>query len=175
MIRLALATAPGRHSWRNASTGLGAAARCAGRTLNPRPPPYRNAEDIEVEEAGVTFIVCGQLADERVPADRLAPAVQAGIMPAPMVAGWEAGARSLYFEQPWRQRDVRRRHPDLRGACDGPGRGADDRLRSGGSGARIRSAGGRDPGHAAGNRACTAGELAAKKPRRPLADMLQFL
>lgn len=62
-------------------------------------------DQAKITEAAVTFIVCGQLTDERVLADRLAPVVEAGIMPAPMVQGWEAGARSLYFEQPWRQRD----------------------------------------------------------------------
>lgn len=59
----------------------------------------------KVTEAAVTFIVCGQLADHRVMADRLGPAVEAGIMPAAMVPGWEGAAKSLYFEQPQRQRD----------------------------------------------------------------------
>lgn len=59
----------------------------------------------KITEAAVTFIICGQLADYRALADRLAPAVEAGIMPPIMVPGWEAGAKSLYFEQPWRQRD----------------------------------------------------------------------
>ncbi|MDQ2140629.1 nitroreductase family protein [Alcaligenaceae bacterium B3P038] len=62
-------------------------------------------DQAKVEEAGVTFIVCGQMTDERVLADRLAPAVDAGIMPASMVSSWEAGARMLYAGQVWRQRD----------------------------------------------------------------------
>lgn len=53
----------------------------------------------------MTFIVCGQLANHETLPDRLQPAVDAGIMPAAMVPRWEAGAKSLYFEQPWRQRD----------------------------------------------------------------------
>ncbi|KIQ20488.1 NAD(P)H nitroreductase [Variovorax paradoxus] len=62
-------------------------------------------DQAKITEAAVTFIVVGQLADHRVMADRLAPAVAAGIMPAAMVPGWEAAAKSLYFEQPQRQRD----------------------------------------------------------------------
>lgn len=62
-------------------------------------------DQAKVTEAAVTFIICGQLTDERVLAERLAPVVAAGIMPATMVSGWEAGARNLYRDQPWRQRD----------------------------------------------------------------------
>ncbi|MEJ7688031.1 MAG: nitroreductase family protein [Variovorax sp.] len=62
-------------------------------------------DQAKVTEAAVTFIVCGQLADHRAMADRLGPAVEAGIMPAAMVPGWEGAAKSLYFEQPQRQRD----------------------------------------------------------------------
>ncbi|WP_338664129.1 nitroreductase family protein [Pararoseomonas sp. SCSIO 73927] len=59
----------------------------------------------KVEEAAVTFVVCGQVTDESVVAERLAPVVDAGIMPAAMVPGWEAAARTLYSGQPGRQRD----------------------------------------------------------------------
>lgn len=59
----------------------------------------------KVTEAAVTFIVCGQLADASVMAARLAPSVAQGFMPAEMVAGWEGAARSLYADQPQRQRD----------------------------------------------------------------------
>ena len=38
-----------------------------------------------ITEAAVTFIVCGQLADSSVIPERLAPLVEAGIMPAEMV------------------------------------------------------------------------------------------
>lgn len=62
-------------------------------------------DQAKITEAAVTFIVCGQLADESVLAERLAPAVDAGIMSAEMVPGWVAGARGLYHEQPQRQRD----------------------------------------------------------------------
>ena len=58
-----------------------------------------------ISEAAVTFIICGQLADSRVIPARLAPVVEAGIMPAAMVADWEIPARDLYMEFPQRQRD----------------------------------------------------------------------
>ena len=58
-----------------------------------------------ITEAAVTFIVCGQLADSSVIPERLAPVVEAGIMPAAMVPNWETPARGLYFEHPQRQRD----------------------------------------------------------------------
>lgn len=59
----------------------------------------------KITEAAVTFIIIGKMADEQTLPDRLAPAVEAGIMPAPMIDGWVAGAGSLYKDQPWRQRD----------------------------------------------------------------------
>lgn len=59
----------------------------------------------KITDAAVTFIVCGQLADHTVLPERLAPAVEAGIMPEEMVSGWQDAARGLYFEQPQRQRD----------------------------------------------------------------------
>ncbi|WP_456280847.1 nitroreductase family protein [Cupriavidus sp. JZ107] len=58
-----------------------------------------------ITEASVTFIVCGQLADSSVIPDRLAPLVEAGVMPATMVAEWEIPARNLYQDFPQRQRD----------------------------------------------------------------------
>lgn len=58
-----------------------------------------------ITEAAVTFIICGQLADSSVIPQRLAPLVEAGVMPAAMVADWEAPARGLYLEHPQRQRD----------------------------------------------------------------------
>ena len=57
-----------------------------------------------ITEAAVTFIVCGQLADTSVIPGRLAPLVEAGIMPAKMVPDWEIPARNLYMEYPQRQR-----------------------------------------------------------------------
>src|ERR1700742_4792250 len=56
-------------------------------------------------EAAVTFIVCGQLADSSVVPQRLAPVVEAGIMPEELVPDWEIPARNLYMEYPQRQRD----------------------------------------------------------------------
>jgi nitroreductase len=58
-----------------------------------------------ITEAAVTFIVCGQLADSSVIPERLAPVVEAGIMPAEMVPVWEKATRRLYFEHPQCQRD----------------------------------------------------------------------
>ena len=58
-----------------------------------------------ITEAAVTFIVCGQLADSSVIPARLAPVVEAGIMPARLVPDWEIPARDLYMEYPQRQRD----------------------------------------------------------------------
>ena len=58
-----------------------------------------------ITDAAVTFIVCGQLADSSVIPERLAPLVEAGIMPAAMVPEWEIPARGLYLEYPQRQRD----------------------------------------------------------------------
>ena len=58
-----------------------------------------------ITEAAVTFIVCGRLANSSVIPERLAPLVEAGIMPAKMVPEWEIPARDLYMEYPQRQRD----------------------------------------------------------------------
>lgn len=58
-----------------------------------------------ITEAAVTFIIVGQLADSSTIPERLAPVVEAGIMPAKMVPEWEIPARGLYFDQPQRQRD----------------------------------------------------------------------
>lgn len=58
-----------------------------------------------ITDAAVTFIICGQLADSSVIPERLAPLVEAGVMPASMVAEWETPARALYLEFPQRQRD----------------------------------------------------------------------
>jgi nitroreductase len=58
-----------------------------------------------ITEAAVTFIVVGQLADSSVVPARLAPVVEAGIMPARMVPEWEIPARRLYQDHPQRQRD----------------------------------------------------------------------
>ena len=58
-----------------------------------------------VTDAAVTFIVCGQLADSSVIPDRLAPLVASGVMPETMVPEWETPARDLYMAFPQRQRD----------------------------------------------------------------------
>ena len=56
-------------------------------------------------EAAVTFIVCGQLVQTSVIPQRLAPVVEAGIMPAKLIPDWEIPARDLYQDYPQRQRD----------------------------------------------------------------------
>jgi nitroreductase len=101
-----------------------------------------------ITEAAVTFIVCGQLADSSVIPERLAPLVEAGIMPAKMVPDWEIPARDLYMEyrsgaprvQAGRGRSAR--HAVVRGgeAC---GKLAAEAAPSGGrcAGARMRSFG----------------------------------
>ncbi|MBW5437543.1 nitroreductase family protein [Bradyrhizobium canariense] len=58
-----------------------------------------------ITDAAVTFIIIGRLADASTVPDRLAPVVEAGIMPAHMVPEWEIPARGLYDNQPQRQRD----------------------------------------------------------------------
>ncbi|WP_027921767.1 nitroreductase family protein [Pseudomonas sp. URMO17WK12:I12] len=58
-----------------------------------------------IREAAVTFIVIGKLADASTLPLRLASVVEAGIMPACMVPESERRARSLYDDQPQRQRD----------------------------------------------------------------------
>jgi nitroreductase len=58
-----------------------------------------------ITDAAVTFIVCGQLVDTSVIPDRLAPLVEAGVMPATMVQEWEIPARNLYMAYPQRRRD----------------------------------------------------------------------
>jgi nitroreductase len=58
-----------------------------------------------ITEAAVTFIIIGRLADASTVPERLAPVVEAGIMPAHLVPEWEIPARGLYDDQPQRQRD----------------------------------------------------------------------
>jgi len=58
-----------------------------------------------ITDAAVTFIVCGQLADSSVIPERLAPVVEAGIMPENIVPDWEIPARGLYLDHPQQQRD----------------------------------------------------------------------
>jgi nitroreductase len=55
-----------------------------------------------ITDAAVTFIICGQLVDTSVIPQRLAPLVEAGVMPAAMVPEWENPARDLYMAYPQR-------------------------------------------------------------------------
>lgn len=59
----------------------------------------------KVLEAAATFIICGQLPDHTVLAERLRPSVEAGFMPAHMVTRWVQGADALYTGRPRMQRD----------------------------------------------------------------------
>src|SRR3981081_635096 len=72
------------------------------------------ADQSKVTEAAVTFIMVGELAVADVMADRLAGSVAAGFMPVEMVPGWEAAAKSLYFEKP-----LTPRHEGIRSATFG--------------------------------------------------------
>ena len=58
-----------------------------------------------ITDAAVSFIMVGQLADSSVIPERLAPLVEAGVMPESMVPEWEIPARDLYKDFPQRQRD----------------------------------------------------------------------
>ncbi|WP_245487410.1 nitroreductase family protein [Mesorhizobium sp. M7A.F.Ca.US.006.04.2.1] len=68
-----------------------------------RPIAWNNQPAIT--DAAVTFIIISRLADASTVPDRLAPVVEAGIMPARLVPEWEIPARGLYDDQPQRQRD----------------------------------------------------------------------
>ncbi len=108
-----------------------------------------------ITEAAVTFIVCGQLADSSVIPQRLAPLVEAGIMPAKMVPEWEIPARDLYMEYPQRQRDEAVRTGTFGAAA------MIYAARSLGP-PRVRTGRGRSAGHAVVRRGGASGELAAE-------------
>jgi nitroreductase len=59
----------------------------------------------KILEASATFIICGQLPDPEVLAERLHPAVKAGFMPVSISAQWVRGADALYMDNPRMQRD----------------------------------------------------------------------
>ncbi|MER8476257.1 nitroreductase family protein [Mesorhizobium sp. M1163] len=52
----------------------------------------------KMQEAAVTFIVCGVLPDHAALTARLHPFVQAGFMPADMASGWQESARAQYAD-----------------------------------------------------------------------------
>lgn len=58
-----------------------------------------------ITDAAVTFIIIGQLVDTSVIPERLAPLVEAGVMPVETVPEWEIPARNLYMAYPQRRRD----------------------------------------------------------------------
>ncbi|MBY6242923.1 nitroreductase family protein [Methylosinus sp. Sm6] len=59
----------------------------------------------KVLESSATFIICGQLPDHSVLAERLRSSVDAGFMPAAISVQWVQGADALYSERPQMQRD----------------------------------------------------------------------
>ena len=61
-------------------------------------------DQAKVAEAAVCFIVCGVLADPQALAGRLQPFVEAGHMPAAMAQGWQQAAR-LQYATPQAARD----------------------------------------------------------------------
>jgi nitroreductase len=60
-----------------------------------------------ITDAAVTFVVVGQMADASVVPHRLAPVVEAGIMPAHLIPEWENPARGLYDDNVQLQREKR--------------------------------------------------------------------
>ncbi|MER9672486.1 nitroreductase family protein [Mesorhizobium sp. M0208] len=52
----------------------------------------------KVQEAAVTFVICGVLPDHAALNARLRPFVEAGFMPADMASGWREGARAQYAD-----------------------------------------------------------------------------
>ncbi len=121
-----------------------------------------------ITEAAVTFIVCGQLADSSVVPERLAPLVEAGIMPAKMVPEWEIPARDLYMEYPQRQRDEAVRTGTFGAAAPMIGLDAEAVHREFGLAedevpVMLLSVGPERPGNW------------AQKPRRPVADVLDLV
>jgi len=134
-----------------------------------------------ITEAAVTFIVCGQLVDTSVIPERLAPLVEAGVMPASMVPEWEIPARNLYMAYPQRRRDEAVRTATFGaaammyaarsmglGSTPMIGFDADDVHREFGLGEEevpvmLLSIGAERPGNW------------AQKPRRPVADVLDLV
>jgi nitroreductase len=118
----------------------------------------------KITAAAVTFIVCGQLTDHSVIPKRLAPVVEAGIMPAEMVLDYEKAARRLYFEKPQCQRDEAIRTGAIAAtammyAANALGLGSThNRFRPGTADPRVRTSRGRSAGHAG----CRRGEASAK-------------
>lgn len=134
----------------------------------------------KVTDAAVVFIVCGVLADPATLAQRLQPSVEAGLMPAGMVQAWVDAARGQYLEQPQSRRDEAIRTASLgaatlmlaaqgMGLATGPMTGFDPqgvarefRLRPDEVPAILVAVGHAAPGNW------------PQKPRRPLAEVLDF-
>ncbi|NEI05281.1 nitroreductase family protein [Rhizobium leguminosarum] len=60
---------------------------------------------IKVSDAAVTFIVCGQLPDSAVLAERLQPFVETGLMAPAIAAEWQEDVRDRYSNDPVSARD----------------------------------------------------------------------
>jgi nitroreductase len=71
------------------------AVRTPGSKARLRALAYGQAK---VEQAAVTFIICGTLPDHAAVPARLRPFVEAGFMPSDMASGWLEGARGQYAD-----------------------------------------------------------------------------
>lgn len=134
----------------------------------------------KVTDAAVVFIVCGVLADPATLAQRLQPSVEAGLMPAGMVQTWVDAARGQYLEQPQSRRDEAIRTASLGAATL--------MLAAQGMGLATGPMTGFDPQGVAREFALRPDEVPAilvavghaapgnwpQKPRRPLAEVLDF-
>jgi nitroreductase len=134
----------------------------------------------KVTEASVVFIVCGALANHAELPERLRPAVEVGLMSAELVQGWADAARGLYLDRPQAQRDEAVRTASLGAATlmfAAHARGLASAPMTGFDAAGVAQAFALGPnevpvmlvavGHAApGNW--------PQKPRRPVADVLDF-
>lgn len=120
-----------------------------------------------ITEAAVTFIIIGQLADASTVPQRLAPVVEAGIMPAHMVPEWEGPARGLYDNHPQRQRDEAVRSATFGAAvivyaARSLGLGSTPMIGFDAEAVRVQPGRRRNAGHAVDRRAGAARQLAAE-------------
>lgn len=134
----------------------------------------------KVEDAAVTFIICGVLPDVDALAERLRPSVAAGYMPAHMPAAWQQAAGAQYAD-PQAARDEAVRSATL---------GAATLIHAAQAmGLASGPMGGFDAGAVAGTFGLSPRELPVllvavgraapgnwpQKPRRPLAEVLEVV
>lgn len=134
----------------------------------------------KVTQAAVVFIVCGVLADAATLAQRLQPSVEAGLVPAGMVQAWIEAARGQYAAQAHSRRDEAIRSASLGAATL--------MLAAHGMGLASGPMTGFDPEGVAREFSLGEAEIPAmliavgyagpgnwpQKPRRPLAEVLDF-